>query len=449
MFTYAPKRDLRVGYFDGTSAATLEGTRDFQDVLFNEKFIPPEEYDPWVHAKAMCIWANRVGLDGIIRMEPSFEVILCNIDSDLELVSKLEIVYPETMVFPGQPRPFNTSASSSSHENRPRSHPREKLSGPISPGPTVPAYPAPPGWVGKQRNHREADFEAIRAGMWHNRLPGEARIMLDYPGIVSAYDEAYTSLVQSRQGLPRSKHRLDAISASDKACLAAEVEDVLGMSRPSAALNWPAMIQGVLDRYAERLEDLRYTLKRSDLDSITIVAAARQKILIMLTPYMVLPQIQRSNSYTKLTNSESQQLVFDPSSSASQGGPDTDWSTRIYSACAGYATAGILHRGKLTRQEERLARSLDVVQGAICSSIVSIWATAFDSEDKPVLSKHMVAEWRAEIEELMDWLDWHMWIKCDPPCGPGLLCVLATWPWEIRTGNEELGPVCRDYLLDE
>ena len=84
--------------------------------------------------------------------------------------------------------------------------------------------------------------------------------MLDYAGIVSAYDEAYTSLAQSRQGLPRSKHRLDAISASDKASLVAEVEEVLGMSRPSAAVNWAAIIQGVLDRYAERLEDLRYIL---------------------------------------------------------------------------------------------------------------------------------------------------------------------------------------------
>lgn len=67
MFTYTPRRDLRVGYFDGTSSATLKGPRDFQDILFNDRFIPAEEYDPWVHAESMCVWANRMGLDGIAR----------------------------------------------------------------------------------------------------------------------------------------------------------------------------------------------------------------------------------------------------------------------------------------------------------------------------------------------------------------------------------------------
>lgn len=67
MFTYATRRDLRVGYFDGTSSSTLEGPRDLQDILFNEKFVPPGEYDPWAHARSMCIWAKKVGLDGIVR----------------------------------------------------------------------------------------------------------------------------------------------------------------------------------------------------------------------------------------------------------------------------------------------------------------------------------------------------------------------------------------------
>jgi hypothetical protein len=67
MFTYVTSRDLRVGYFDGTSACTLEGPRDFQDILFNGRFIPGKEYDPWAHSASMCVWAKEVGLDGIIR----------------------------------------------------------------------------------------------------------------------------------------------------------------------------------------------------------------------------------------------------------------------------------------------------------------------------------------------------------------------------------------------
>ena len=65
--TYAVDRDLRVGYFDGTGAAEMYGPRDMQDIMFNGNFVPPNEYNPWRHAESMCVWARKVGLDGIVR----------------------------------------------------------------------------------------------------------------------------------------------------------------------------------------------------------------------------------------------------------------------------------------------------------------------------------------------------------------------------------------------
>lgn len=67
VFTYSTRRDLRVGYFDGTGASEHEGPRDLQDVLFYDRFIPPSEYNAWAHAKSMCIWAETFGLAGIVR----------------------------------------------------------------------------------------------------------------------------------------------------------------------------------------------------------------------------------------------------------------------------------------------------------------------------------------------------------------------------------------------
>ncbi|KAF8609963.1 hypothetical protein BDV93DRAFT_517182 [Ceratobasidium sp. AG-I] len=446
MFTYATRRDLRVGYFDGTSSATLEGPRDLQDILFNKKFIPPDEYDPWTHAGSMCVWAKKMGLDGIARMEPSFEAILCNIDADLNLVSKLEIMYPKTMQFPGMPSPMSAPTDSTNSAMPNNTHPRLKNKIPVFPGPNIPVFPPPPGWKGDFRDHESTAFEAVRAGMWHNGPPGEARIRLDYSGIVSAYDETYTSLVESRHGVPRSRHRLGDISDQDKERLRAEAQEVLSPGRPAIRVNWPSLFQAVVDRHAERFEDLRYILRQSDADPVKTVAAARHRVLVMLTPYMVLPQIrprQLRPSNEEAGSSVGQSVL---AGTNSQSGPDSDWMTRIYNACAGYATAGILKRGELTMQEERLARSLEGVQKAICSSLTGIWETAFDSEDQPVFAKRMVADWRTEVEQLMEWLDWHMWIKCDPPCAPGLQCVLTTWPWEIRSGDEDLGPTCKDKL---
>ncbi|EUC65650.1 hypothetical protein RSOL_450370 [Rhizoctonia solani AG-3 Rhs1AP] len=429
MYTYMPKRELKLGYFDGTSAAVLEGPRDLQDIAFNGRFVPRDEYDPWVHARSMCVWAKRVGLDGIARMEPSFEVIVCNIESDLELVSSHELVYHQTMIFPGQPiprGPNTTTTTSPQHRNTP-----------YFPGPTIPVYPPPPGWQGPQRTFPDVAFESIRAGMWHNRFPGESRLVLDYSGIVSAYDESYTSLVRARKRrkVGRREDRLEGISMGDRERSKGEMESVLvrGRALGGAVVDWRWVLQDMVDRYAGRLEDLRYLLGRSDLGHEEIVARARQKVLVMLTPFMGLPQ-----SKPPIANTKDQQPL--------QKDPDDDWLARIYHTCAKHPTVEFARRRTLTAQETRLANSIDVVQAAICSSLTDVWAEAFGSGDKPLLAREMMVRWKAEVEELMGWLDWHVWVKCDPPCGPGFQCVLATWPWGVETGDEDIGPVCRDEL---
>ncbi|KAF8609964.1 hypothetical protein BDV93DRAFT_3571 [Ceratobasidium sp. AG-I] len=58
MLIYTARRDLHLGYFDGTSASVLEGPHDLRDILFRDGFVPPEKYDAWSHAKAMCAWAG-------------------------------------------------------------------------------------------------------------------------------------------------------------------------------------------------------------------------------------------------------------------------------------------------------------------------------------------------------------------------------------------------------
>ncbi|CAE6477847.1 unnamed protein product [Rhizoctonia solani] len=439
MYTYIPRRDLKLGYFDGTSAATLEGPRDLQDIAFNDRFVSGKTYNPWVHAVSMCKWAEQVGLDGIVRMEPSFEAVLCHIESDLQLTSRRDLLYHETNLFPGQGVPGGPSATSMMDL-----HPRLGLNTPHFPGPMIPAYPSPPGWKGRQRNFADVAFESIRAGMWHNHFPGESRVILDYSSIVSAYDETYSSLVHDRQGVPRMKHRLNNISAGDMSRLKTEMEEVLKTGRPAPSVNWRSLLQDIVSRYGERLEELRYLLRRSDLDAEAIVAKAREKILIMLTPHIVLPKSQ-SNSIRVRRGDQQPLHTSSSNTSASQSIPDDGWPTRIYDACANHPTIDFARERQLTAQEERLANSIERVNRAICSTLITVWATAFDSGDKPLLAKHMVIEWKKEIEELMDWLDWTMWIKCDPPCGQGFQCTLATWPWEVFTGEEDIGPVCRDH----
>ncbi|KAG9314904.1 hypothetical protein JVU11DRAFT_4012 [Chiua virens] len=36
--------------------------------------------------------------------------------------------------------------------------------------------------------------------------------------------------------------------------------------------------------------------------------------------------------------------------------------------------------------------------------------------------------WIVDLNRLMVWLDWGVWVKCDPVCGPTEICYLPTWP---------------------
>ncbi|KAG2064918.1 hypothetical protein BDR04DRAFT_1122220 [Suillus decipiens] len=59
-------------------------------------------------------------------------------------------------------------------------------------------------------------FEVMHSGSWHNRYPGDSRIVLDLTGLVSLYGIALApSLVSVRAGIERWDHRVLGISSDD------------------------------------------------------------------------------------------------------------------------------------------------------------------------------------------------------------------------------------------
>jgi hypothetical protein len=103
LHTYRTKRDLRLLYLDGQSAAkSRKGTLDVQDMILRDpgtKAANPPSKDPGHHAggipeqlraKELCHraateWEGKI--DGILRMEAGFEVILCSFKDNLDLLS--------------------------------------------------------------------------------------------------------------------------------------------------------------------------------------------------------------------------------------------------------------------------------------------------------------------------------------------------------------------------
>lgn len=90
LHTYITKHDLQLLYIDGMSAGkTQNGTLDSQDfVLLNETEMQPG-FMEYHRAQVMCnisrdAWGGRV--DGFLRMEGGFEIILCDFEKHLDLL---------------------------------------------------------------------------------------------------------------------------------------------------------------------------------------------------------------------------------------------------------------------------------------------------------------------------------------------------------------------------
>ncbi|KAH7098745.1 hypothetical protein BKA62DRAFT_712225 [Auriculariales sp. MPI-PUGE-AT-0066] len=85
--TYAANRSLRLIYIDGMSAGNSEfGSMDTQDLVLIDGF-DGDTLDDWERASKICSFAQSAGADGMIRMEAGFEVVYCDFEDGLDIVS--------------------------------------------------------------------------------------------------------------------------------------------------------------------------------------------------------------------------------------------------------------------------------------------------------------------------------------------------------------------------
>ncbi|KAI9453295.1 hypothetical protein BJY52DRAFT_1398932 [Lactarius psammicola] len=70
MITLQAKRDLRLVYFDGLSAAKMkDGPLDSQDVVLWGRPQPDKYFSEIERIEALCDWGKPFGLDGFVRMD--------------------------------------------------------------------------------------------------------------------------------------------------------------------------------------------------------------------------------------------------------------------------------------------------------------------------------------------------------------------------------------------
>ena len=257
---------------------------------------------------------------------------------------------------------------------------------------------APPGWRGSLPSRLSNAFEALNSGMWHNRSPGETRIKIDYSRVVSFFDPALTSLVEARAGKSREDFRLDEISKADTKYVLDQLTDIFTRDGQGSGIDWGSITQVIVDRYGGRLELLQHILQNpeSKRNVTEQVAEARSQVLIMLTPYMLASAIPPNPT----------------------GPVDRSWIDPVVKHCASTHTAWASET-LLTPQEKVIKRAVEEVLSQICGVLGDIWLDAFDSEQAGVEElERFLRKWQSDISELMDWLDWSIWLKCNPTCGP-------------------------------
>jgi hypothetical protein len=249
--------------------------------------------------------------------------------------------------------------------------------------------------------------------------------VLDLAGLVSLYDVALApSLVPVRVGLERLDHRVLGISSEDISRVKKELIQVIGRSDPGSGVDWKTLTNVIVDRYADRLELTQYLLNFTSSDSQELLQQAtlvQTQLRVMLTPYLLDDIIVPSADTLGLHPSQ--------------------WASPIFRLCATTHTIMMINRIPLMTSSERLLlKAIEETTREICRVTTNMWAVGVMSgldilypielDEEPNFAQIM-NDWRQDIQKLMSWLDWSIWIKCRPACSPEEMCYLPTWPMNV------------------
>lgn len=233
LHTYQPKRDLRLLYLDGQSAAKSEkGTLDMQDIVLLHKSPPPKGGDDQSHlreapprrpggpmgesyrAEKLCELAEKEWkgqVDGFLRMELGFEIILCSFERDLD-VKRISQAKSSGMGGPGH------------------------------------------GDNGDGLSYYQAvasRFDGI----------GGNRVHLDYENFVSLFAED-DAIYLDDNNLPRARNESVVLRPVYDA-----IKEMILQDSASDSVNWQSIADMVVARYADRIEYLA-SGDLKDLDSL-------------------------------------------------------------------------------------------------------------------------------------------------------------------------------------
>lgn len=257
LHTYAAAKDLRLLYVDGMSAGKSSiGTLDSQDrILYNDSVDsferegqpgrgpggPPGERDRAVQGCNIAkeVWDDRI--DGILRMEAGFEIILCNFERDLDVVRITQ---------------------AKGFEERAHGKSRQK-----------PGHPHSPGMKAKAGRMGHNTWIKAIAARYHNI--GGHRVIVDYDHFVTAYTYPL-DLFPGGASLPRLKH----LPTEELEPLRQDLtEMVMKYDPPRHSFDWQSIADMIVTRYSDNLQVLA-------AGNFTTLESLREELENILAPFI-------------------------------------------------------------------------------------------------------------------------------------------------------------------
>ncbi|KAJ4405410.1 hypothetical protein N0V82_010324 [Gnomoniopsis sp. IMI 355080] len=386
--TYQASRDLNLLYFDGMSAAKgCLGTLDTQDLvlrLINGTTSPCDHrfVDALVHdlprVAEICEMITPWGYDGLLRMEAGFEIVYCDFnDGGLDLLSQLRQPFWDMM------KAWNNLPRTAFHMSR-------------------------------------------AASQHYDDMIETGRLQLDFSRMVSAYFYPinFTSPdadTDSHASAGRDLPRLGSTTQHERQSIQRRVQEVAVSSINGSGINWQAIVDAIVSRYADRLAFLAQLSPALQVSDAERFAA---EVFVATNTYVDYPATPDDISLLKAVDSKEAAAA----AAAAQARCQNHYLQQVEP-----------NKSSFTSEDHLIYAAVTQVTGHICetlfqarSRIEEAYGNSEEIRNKKTRSSVLLCR-AAEVghqslQKLVSSLQWSRWEKCDT-CAVDEFCFYPMFPY--------------------
>lgn len=261
MMTFRATRDLnRFIYLDGASAAkSVTGEMDTQQMLSDligsdvntEKGEGAGNHrmSEQVYAERICKWGKKFGLDGFVRVEVGFEVVLCDfLNGSTELVSN--VTFPMVADMMGLPPPTEISLENGWPLDDKGTLIEDELT-----NEQLDILDKEDRWEEEIRKFDSmVSFDQIRAGQVHDK--GDKRIQLDYRYMITGINRTYMNSDPNNRRLLNN-----GLTLEKQLRMCNDLESALKKGFDSSeSTDWQQVFDEIVDKFSPMLKVMQNIL---------------------------------------------------------------------------------------------------------------------------------------------------------------------------------------------